>query len=180
MGKTKETLLGLPTKKEQLFCRKLLEYKYDSARAVRAAYKVNSDKSAISIAAQNLNKQRVKDYIAKLEAKNIEKSDITIEELITEAVFIVRDRTLRPQERLSAIELTAKLTGHFIERRENKNFDESRKVTKGELAKLSKDELMDTMLELFKVSAQGVGVERKEEKTGDNMPIDAGDGGAHG
>jgi len=164
MGKTLETMKGKTTRKEQRFIRKYLENKLDKTEAVKSAYDVSTDASARAIASQNLQKPRVIAMLEKLQNQIDYASNIKLEHLVNESSDMALDHSLPPSVRLNALELTAKLTGNFVEKRENKNFDESRKISAEDIKKMSAEDI----LSVFKLSSQGVKVAKEEEKVKTN------------
>ena len=106
------------TNKQKVFCQEYIVDNNGMRAAIVAGY---SKKSARVIASENLTKLNVKNEIARLQKKNIEKIEVTVEEILTELkriAFDLQDSEVNMREKLRAIEMLGKHLGMFVERRE--------------------------------------------------------------
>lgn len=102
------------TNKQKRFCEEYLVDLNATQAALRTGY---SQKTAASIASENLQKPEILGYIAKLRAEQSERTGITadkvLEELSKVAFFPTEECELKASDKLRALELIGKHIGMF-------------------------------------------------------------------
>lgn len=102
--------MGKLTPKQKRFCEEYMKDMNATQAAIRSGY---SEKTAKVIAAQNLSKLNVQEYIQELKNEVAERSKITVDEIVKDLTDIAQDVLSEKPHRLKAYEMLMKHLGGF-------------------------------------------------------------------
>lgn len=123
------------TKRQQLFCLEYLKDFNATKAAIRAGY---SERSAGSIAGENLQKPDIREEIGRLSASHFETQGLSINRILSEVISIAFSSDNSGNEKLKALEILMKHKSSEPQNRQ-RDFAATSKLILERLAKMKAD-----------------------------------------